>query len=262
MPTNPVTHLDAVPVQDVFGGERQTPHAVFSKSRAEGGWTPDNPNGNVTVQHRPNDLAMACPRCKTAGKPGVRMFAREGVGYYCVGDPQHKWKDIDELMGESPDKLPYRGIVAKQTGFTKVEVELPGAVAEAFQKRFGDRGAATLAGVMDALSKPRAMIVGEEDLKNIEERLGEPINNAAFLAGKLYALKTALEEEKALTQRLRTNLQTAARGSRVQVSDSMVVLDLGEDLAEKVNQAASQRDWSAEAYIQEATRLAIEGGWV
>jgi hypothetical protein len=190
------------------------------------------------------------------------MFAREGVGYYCMGESQHRWKDFDELMGENPDKLPYRGIVAKQTGFIQVQVEVPGAVAEAFQKRFGDRGAATLASVMDALSQPKSMILGEEDLKNIEDKLGQPVTNGAMIAGSMYALKTALDEANATVTRLRTNLQTQARGSRVQVSDSTVIVDLGEELAEKVNQQASSREWSAETYIQEATRLAIEGGWV
>jgi hypothetical protein len=259
---NPVTHRPSAPVQDVFGGERQTPHAVFAKSRAESGWTPENPNGTVSVQHRPNDLAMGCPTCRAAGKPGVRMFAREGVGYYCVGEPQHRFKDFDELMAMNPEKLPYRGITARQEGFIQVQVEVPGSVAQAFQGKFGDRGAATLAAVMNTLSQSRAMILGEEDLKNIEEKLGKPVTNGAVIAGEMYSLKTSLEEASATITRLRTNLQTAARGSRVQVSDSTVIVDLGEELAQKVNEQASQREWSAEAYITEATRLAIEGGWV
>lgn len=261
MPTNPITHNESAPVQEVFGGERNTPHARFSQSRAESGWSPENPNGNVVTNHRPNDLALACPRCEAAGEPGVRMFSREGVGYYCIKN-NHTWKDFDELMAAQPKRLAYRGTPARQVGFQKVQVEVPGEVADAFMKRFGDRGAATLAGVMSTLSGSRSMILGEDDLKNIEEKLGEPVNNGAFLAGKLYALKQELEQEKATVARLRTNLQTAARGSRVQVSDSTVIVDLGEDLAEKVNQAASQRDWSAETYIQEAVRLGVEGGWV
>lgn len=262
MPENPITHRESAAVQDVFGGERQTPHAIFQKSRAESGWTPDNPNGNVTVHHRPNDLALACPRCKAAGKTGVRMFAREGAGYYCVGDPQHKWNDFDALMGENPEKLAYRGIVAKQEGHIKIQVEVPAAVGEAFMKRFGDRGAATLSAVMNTLSDSRSMILSESDLRNIEDKLGKPVSNGSSIAGELYALKTELEQEKATTARLRTNLHTAARGSRVQVSDSTVIVDLGDELAEKVNQQAASREWSAETYIQEATRLAIEGGWV
>lgn len=261
MPDNPITHRPSAPVQEVFGGERQTPHAVFSKSRAESGWTPENPNGNVVTSHRPNDLALACPRCDAAGEPGVRMFSREGVGYYCIKQ-NHTWKDFDDLMAAGPKKLAFRGTPARQEGFQKIQVEVPGAVAESFMKRFGDRGAATLAGVMETLSGSRSMILGEDDLRNIEDKLGKPVTNGAVIAGEMYALKQQLDEATATVTRLRTNLQTAARGSRVQVSDSTVIVDLGEELAEKVNQQASSREWSAEAYITEATRLAIEGGWV
>ena len=261
MPTNPVTQRESAAVQEVFGGERNTPHARFSQSRAESGWTPETPNGNVVTTHRPNDLALACPRCEAAGEPSVRMFSREGVGYYCIKN-NHIWKDFDELMAAQPKKLPYRGITARQDQYTKVQVEVPGAVAEAFMKRFGDRGAATLASLMNTLSDARSMVLTESDLKNIEEKLGEPVTNGTALAGRFYALKQQLDEANATVNRLRTNLQTAARGSRVQVSDSVVVIDLGDDLAEKVSQAAASREWTSEAYIQEATRLAIEGGWV
>lgn len=259
MPDNPITGRPSAPVQDVFGGERQTPHARFAQARAEGGWTPENPSGNVVTNHRPNDLALACPRCAAAGEADVRMFSREGVGYYCI-KANHTWKDIDELMGENPQKLPYRGHVTKQIGFQKVEVEVPPHVAEAFMKRFGDRGAATLASVMNVLSQPKAMLLGPADLQNIEERLGEPVTNPAFIAGKLFTLKTQLAEAEERVRQLQANLQNVARGSRV--SDSTVVVDLGDELAGKVRAAAEAREWSMESYITESTRLGVEGGWV
>jgi hypothetical protein len=261
MPENPITHREAAPVSDVFGGERNTPHARFSQSRAESGWTPDNPNGNVATNHRPNDLALACPRCDAAGEPGVRMFSREGVGYYCIKQ-NHTWKDFDELMAAGPKKLEYRGIQARQEGHVEVKIKVPGNVADAFMKRFGERGGATLAAIMNTLSDSRSMMLTESDLKNIEEKLGKPVTNGSAIAGEFYSMKTALDQATADVTRLRTSLQTAARGSRVQVSDSTVIVDLGEELSEKVNREAASREWSAETYIQEATRLAVEGGWV
>lgn len=261
MPTNPVTKRESAPVQDVFGGERNTPHARFAQSRAESGWTPENPNGNVATNHRPNDLALACPRCEAAGEPGVRMFSREGVGYYCIKN-NHVWKDFDELMAAAPKALTYRGIQARQEGHVEVKVKVPGNIADAFRQRFGDRGDATLASLMGTISESRSMMLSESDLKNIEEKLGKPVTNGIAIAGELYSLKQQVDEAAATVTRLRTNLQTAARGSRVQVSDCTVIVDLGEELAEKVNREAAQREWSAETYIQEATRLAIEGGWV
>jgi hypothetical protein len=258
---NPVTQRPASPVQDVFGAERNTPHAVFNRSRQESGWTPTNPNGTVTANHRPNDLAMGCPTCRAEGTPGVRMFAREGVGYYCIAK-NHTWKDIDALMALNPEKLEFRARPARQEGFRKVEIEVPGSIAEDFMKKFGDRGAATISGIMRVLSAERSMILTEENLKNIEDRIGEPVGNPAWIAGKLYQLKTELEEQKQVVTRLRNNLQTAARGSRVQVSDSTVVVDFGDELGQKLGEAASSHEWSVEAYVQEAVRLAIEGGWL
>lgn len=263
MAVNPVTNRESAPVQDVFGGERKTPHAVFSQSRAESGWTPDSPNGNVAAAHRPNDLAMECPDCAMAGNAGMRLFAREGIGYYCVKG-SHVWKDFDALMARNPKKLEFRGITARQEGYKEIKISVPGNVADTFMARFGERGAATLASIMNTLSDSRSMMLTESDLKNIEDKLGKPVANGTMIAGEFYAMKTQLDEQKATVERLRNNLQTAARGSRVQVSDSTVVVELNDDVAEKVRQVVATlgEPWTVESYIAEAARLGAEGGWV
>jgi hypothetical protein len=248
------------PVEQVFGGERQTPHAIFQQSRAESGWTSERPDGNASANHAAVDLAIACPSCAAAGNPNVRMFSRAGAGYYCVGGG-HKWMDFDQLMGLNPQKMEYRGRKTIQANYRKVEVEVPSEVAEAFLAKFGDRGAATLASVMGVLSRQRSMMIGETDLKTIEERVGQTVPNGAAIAGHLYSLKSTIDEQKATIERLRNNLQQMGRGQHA-ISDSTVFVELGENLASRLQETAQSKDWTPESYIVEAVRLAIEGGWV
>ena len=84
MPTNPVTHKEMQPLTSVFGGTKNTPRAVFDRSRTE--------NAGTVVATRANDMAMACPRCDAAGTES-RLFSRADAGYYCVTNGAHKWND-------------------------------------------------------------------------------------------------------------------------------------------------------------------------
>jgi len=259
LPINPATGREGLPVADVFGGEKQTPHSVFDKRRREGGWTPERPNGTVVANHRANDLAMECPDCHAAGHEGVRMFADQR-GYYCVGGG-HIWKDYDLLMARQPKKMAYKGIVARQEGFVKMTIEMPGSIAEAIQKKFGDKLSATLTGVMDILSGEKCIMIGETDVKRLQGMMAEEVKSAGFIVGKMYELKEKVTEQEQTIEKLRENLKSRMTGRKEPVNDTTMILDLGE-MSEALLQKAQEKEWTPDMYVLEAVRLAIEGNWV
>jgi hypothetical protein len=261
LPINPATGREGAPVEQVFGGERQTPHSVFDKRRREGGWTPERPNGTVVANHKAADLAIACPDCRDLlGKNDVRMFTRPDAGYYCMNG--HRYNDYEQLLARNPAKLAYKGIVARQDGFVKMTIEMPGSVAELIKAKFGDKLSATLAGVMDVLSGERCILMGESDVKRLQDRLGEEVKSPAFIVGKIWELKEQTITLQETVDKLRENLRQrmSGRGER-EVTDTMMMLDLGE-LSGPLLQKAQEKEWTPDMYVLEAVRLAIEGSWI
>lgn len=235
------------PLSQVFGGAKQTPRAVFDQSRTV--------NAGAVANHRANDLAMACPGCRTEGNPSVRMFAKADVGYYCMTG-KHKWKDFDELMALGPDKLEYKGITARQDGWQKLTVEMPGGVLEDLQKKYGDRLSATLRGVMDIISQPRYLMIPEEDIKRLCEHTAVDLKNSQQLVGAVYSLK---ETNKSLTEA--NNLMKQNRGVRT-ASATAITIEFG-DLAGVILEKAN--DWGmdpSELVRDTIVRKYIENGWV
>jgi DNA-binding phage protein len=255
MAENPVTNREMAPMPDVFGSEKNTPHAVFEKSRREAGYSGTRSSaGETSANHRPNDLAMACPKC-----PGdVRMWERAGAGYYCLNG--HKWLDYDELMSLNPRKLPFKGIVAKQEGFTKVTLDVPGSVAEALTKKFGDKLAPTLSAVMDIISGSKFILMGENDVLQMTRHLGQDVPSSAFILGKVYELKASNDQQKETIDKLRVNL-AAKRGVHGVASDSEVSVDLGSELMEKVQNLAASREQPIDDVIRGVVQNAIENDW-
>lgn len=240
---------------EVFGSEKATPHAVFDKSRREHGWNETKSNaGEAAANHRPNDLALACPRC-----PGeVRMFERAGVGYYCLNN--HTWRDYDELMSMNPKKISFRGIVAKQEGFTKVTLDIPGSVAEALTKKFGDKLAPTLSAVMEIISGSKFILMGENDVRQMVTHLGEEVPSSSFILGKVYELKATNTQQKETIDKLRLNL-AAKRGHAGVASDTEISIDLGDPLMDKVRTLASSREQPVEDVILGVVQMAIDNDW-
>lgn len=255
MAENPVTNREMAPMPEVFGAEKNTPHAVFEKSRREAGYTGTRSSaGEASANHRPNDLALACPKC-----PGdVRMWERAGVGYYCLNN--HTWKDYDELMSMNPRKLPFKGIVAKQDGFTKITLDIPGSVAEAMTKKFGDKLSATLSAVFDIISGSKFILMGENDVRQMVQHLGQEVPSSAFILGKMYELKSSNEQFKETIDKLRANL-AAKRGAAGVASDSEVSVDLGSALMEKVQNLAASREQPIDDVVRIVVQNAIDNDW-
>lgn len=246
LPENPVTNRPMASLVEVFGGARNTPAAIFSKSRVE--------NSGEVASHRPNDLAMACPTCDREGKGEVRLFAKNDLGYYCING--HKWRDYDELMSLNPRKLQFKGTPARQDGWEKLSVEMPGDVLRQLQVKYGEKLSATIRGALDLLSQPRFLIIPDEDIKRITDRSGIEVSNASQLVGAIYSLKQTnqqLEEENRLLK--------ANRGGRSLQSATAVSVELGE-LMPQVAQRA--QDWNQEPgeVVADVMRKYIENGWV
>lgn len=246
MPINPVTHKEMQPLTSVFGGTKNTPAAVFQNSRSE--------NSGQVVSTRAIDMALACPRCDTTGTES-RLFAKEGVGYYCVGLNAHSWKDYDALMNMNPRKLVFKGIVARQEGWEKLPIDMPGSVVRDLQSKFGDKLQATVRAVLETLSQSKSLMVPEEDLKRLNDHLGLDLRNSAQLVGAVYSLKTTnanLEEQNGLMKNNR-------RGGAV--SPTAVVVELG-DLAAKVIAKATERETTPSEVIATVVEQYAANDWL
>lgn len=262
---NPVSHRPMEPIAGVFGGERDTPHSVFERSRRENGWNPDRPNAGPSASARPNDLAVECPRCAAAGKKDVRVLHKDGIGAYCLNlEDQHTWKDVDVLMSLSPKRIPFKGTPARQEGFVKITLNVPGAVAEALQAKLGDKLEPTLSAVMDILSTGKSMMIGEYDLKRLSDRLGVEVANPAFLVGKIFELQQAANDAEEQVKKLKLNVQQMAsrRPGMPVPTDSTVILDLGETLAPQLMEVCEKKQMKPEDYITTVIELAIAGDWI
>lgn len=248
MAINPATGHESEPIASVFGGEKDTPHAFFQKSRTE--------NAGAVTHHRPNDLALECPKCKN----GVRLFSKEGVGYYCVAG--HKWLDYEDLMSENPAKLDFKGTPARQEGFIKINLDVPGSVASQLQKKFGDRLPATISALLDVISGPKFLMLGEDDIKRLTDQIGQEVKSSSLLVGKIFEYKQKIDEDAATIKTLRTSLQSRIARGGAAITDATMVLELGDDLAAKVTEKAESKGMSPDEYVRTAATLAVEGDWV
>lgn len=253
MPENPITHREMSPMPEVFGSEKNTPHAHYEANRRV--IENDRSSGGTTATPRPNDLALECPRCGN----GVRLWEAAGRGYYCEAG-KHKWIDYDELMSLHPKKLPFRGIVAKQDGFTKVTFDVPGSVAEALTAKFGDKLAPTLAAVMEIISGSKFILMGENDVRQMTQHLGQEVPSSSFILGKVYELKAANDQKNETIDKLRANL-AAKRGVHGVASDSEVSVDLGSTLMEKVQNLAASREQPIDDVVRGVVQMAIDNDW-
>lgn len=233
------------PLTEIFGGVKGTPRAVFQQSRTE--------NAGAVANHRPNDLAMACPKCALQGNPASRMFSRPDAGYYCLIG--HKWLDFDELMSMDPKKLEFKGLTARQDGWEKLTIEMPGSVLKDLKIKFGEKLGATLRGVIDILSQARYLILPEEDIKRLQEHTGAELRNSSQLVGAVYSLKKTNDDLTEANRMLKAN-----RGGRM-MSPTAIGVELG-DLADVILQKAA--DWGQEPseVVADVMRKYIENGWV
>jgi hypothetical protein len=258
---NPVTNQPMSPLPEIFG--KDTPRSVFDRKRREGGWTPERPSGTVAAVSAPaNDMALECPSCRQQGKEGVRIFARDRVGYYCMNE--HVWKDLDVLMALQPRKLKFHGKTVIQEGHKDLTVKIPEATIEAAQNKFGDRLSATVGAVLDVIAGDRYILLGETDVKRIQERVTEEVKSPAYIVGTIIALQESAKEQKQTIEKLRVDLRAAlsGRGGSQVVNESTVITDLGDELFHKVATEAESHGWDVQTYILQALQLATDGKWV
>jgi len=115
---------------------------------------------------------------------------------------------------------------------------------------------------MDVLAGERCILMGESDVKRLQDRLGEEVKSPAFIVGKIWELKEQTITLQETVDKLRENLRQrmSGRGER-EVTDTMMMLDLGE-LSGPLLQKAQEKEWTPDMYVLEAVRLAIEGSWI
>jgi hypothetical protein len=247
MAENPMTGLPMASMTDVFGSQKNTPSQIFERSRSE--------NAGVVVNTRSNDMALACPSCRSAGNASVRLFANQ-AGFYCVAG--HQWKDLDVLMALAPEKLAYVGIQAKQDGWSKYTLDMPESILRDLQTKFGERLGSTLRNLLELLATQKFILVSEEHLKKIKEFSGEDVQNANALQGIIYSLKTTTNEQKAELEALKANPGSAAGG----MTPSSVLVELGM-LFRKAREKAETMEVPVAEVVRTCVDICLEqNGWV
>lgn len=211
-----------------------------------------------TPNHRANDLALACPKCRAKGNPAVRMLARAGAGYYCESGG-HRWNDYEELMGENPDKLAFKGFKARQEGYEKITLDMPGSTLQALQAKYGDKLAETLSNYISVLTNDRFLIVYEEDLRRIEQNVGAEIKNAKQLAGATFERAEKLRELQEQVDK-GPAAETAAPAFNVPGVVMINVLDVEEKLKEKA--ATGDPPRSVAQFLTDTVREWIKNDWI
>lgn len=244
MPTNPSTGRDMAPMSEVFGSQRATPAAMLRQAKI------DNPAS--TSAPKPQDMALACPACAAQGNENVRLFAKPEVGAYCIN--QHVWKNLDDLYLLNPKKLPYVGLTARQEGWKKLTLEMPGSVLDDLEKKYGDRLPATMRGLLETIASTKFMLVPEEILAKITEITGQEIANATVLQGIVYNIvqtRNDLKEEVRLLQE---------RGAMGTMTATSLPVELG-SLYEKVTAKAQSQNWSASELIRYCVETCLANDW-
>lgn len=246
MPQNPQTGRDMAPLSEVFGNARETPASMLQRAKV------DNPAS--TAAPKAQDMALACPACAAQGKTGVRLYAKPDVGFFCLNE--HRWDNIDTLMSLAPAKLPYVGLTARQDGWKKLTIEMPGSVLDDLEKKFGDRLPPTLRGVLETIATAKFMMITEEILAKIVEITGKEIQNATVLQGVIYDIcitRDNLKEELRLLQ----EKGPAIGGTNTATS---LPVELG-SLYEKVTAKAQSQNWAPAELVRYCVEQCFANDW-
>lgn len=206
------------------------------------------------ANHRPNDLALACPLCRTKGSPEVRLFSKPPYAAYCVNG--HQWKDNDELMALAPDKLAFRGIKARQEGWEKLTLEMPGSTLKQLQEKYKDKLPETLTAFLEILTNPRFLFIGEEDLVRTEQNLGIPLRNGRDLAGATWERAGKIRE---LQEQAEKAAPAVAGGPSIPGVVMVNVIDVYDKLKDRA--ATGDPPRTVEQFLTDTIREYVKNDW-
>src|SRR5882762_1300839 len=195
----------------------------------------------------------ACPQCKTSRI--TQMLYQEQMGspsIFCQSG--HRYNDIGDLKAMNPDKLPVPIRHTLQEGYEKVDMSIPTDLKVELLKKFGspERLSATLAGVLQGLSQPRAFLINDEDVENVVKLTGRELRSARELVGLFW-------EQNETIKQLRDNAPVNGAAKTPMLPPGSIAVDMGSHLS-KLAGLAKFRNETVEQVAENAIKLALDNG--
>lgn len=199
---------------------------------------------------------FSCPTCKKASGKLNQIVANAGE-LQCTGDGTHRWIDTQSFFNERPtmDFKVAPATFLPQTNHAPITVTVPLGVKTAFEQKYGDKGSATVAALMQVMVEGETMIIPQTDIQRLTERLGKKPSSSGELVGMIFALQSEVSDAKQLAEQA-TNDVKAYEG----MSPGRVVVDLGDQYGEAVGKAKGQEQ-PLKFWLQEQIKSAIQNNW-
>lgn len=197
-----------------------------------------------------------CPTCREAGVKG-QIVAVGGARLVCSTNSNHFWTDSMEFMKLRP-RMEFAApapIVSQQTGYTKVEVQIPINHAQTLSAKLGAQFNSTVAGILSMLAEGEVMIVPAGDLQRIKQLLGQTPQSSSELFGLIYALDLREKEAKADAEAAQKEV-AAYEG----LNKALVVVNLG-DQRENAAEKAKSEGLPLKLYIERNLINALQNNW-
>jgi hypothetical protein len=192
----------------------------------------------------------ACPSC------GAQVNA-EHRKLVCSANNNHSWNDTAVFLGLNP-QVKYeesKPPVIVQPNHVKMEVTVPPTAKTRFEAKFGDRGNATVSGLIQMLSEGDVLIVPEADLQRMKELLGKRPESASELFGLVYNLSMELETAKLVADEAKKDV--AIYEGR---NPGAVLLNMGSLYGAVVEKARDQNE-TAKIFLERNLKMALENSW-
>ena len=197
-----------------------------------------------------------CPTCREAGVKS-QIVAVGGARLVCSKNSTHFWTDSMEFMSLRPmmEFAAPAPIVSQQTGYTKVEVEIPINHAQTLSAKLGAQFNPTVSGILSMLAEGEVMIIPAGDLQRIKQLLGQLPASSSELFGLMYALDLREKEAKADAETAQKEV-AAYEG----LNKTLVVVNLG-DQRENAAEKAKSEGLPLKIYIERALQNALANNW-
>ena len=199
---------------------------------------------------------FSCPLCKRESGKIVQILASEGR-LTCPDNSSHRWVDTAAFFADNPtmDFKPQL-IKATQTDIGPLKLTLKNHLIAAAQAKFGDKLDATVGQLIESLVEGDMMVIGETDLKRIQDRMGQRPSNSSELYGMIYAKMCEVDEAKEERDRALKDLK-AYEG----MSMGRVVVDLAQNYPAAVEKAKNAEQ-PLKLWLETSVANMIENNWV
>lgn len=199
---------------------------------------------------------FACPKCKKETGKSVQILASEGF-LTCPDNSNHRWVDTAAFYADGPTKefKVAPPSFPKVEGQTPITLTIPLRVKEELDKRWGGNLNAQVATVLLQMADGAPLLIGQEDVNRLRDRLGKTPADSSDLVGMVYAKICEVDDLKLERDEAVKDLKAYEGMSR-----GRVVVDLGDQYEAAVGKAKDQ-ELPVGAFVNRMVRTALENNW-